>query len=277
MRTVCGTALFVLIGVGAGCKGRLDLGSGMAQDARLIADIYTWPCLSGEEGPEVQGVFSFDISLEYAPDGLQSIALPDPGTCSASISMFPVDAGAGGADIPGVERDPGWTNGTEQGTLQQLGPGFYFDSALDNQHTCQAPEDMFGDGVSVERASVFTGASTPAAGIIGEVLTTDADGDGLLSFGEVATVEFANGDWDETWVQVRQERDGEAWGYVTCNTTGSTEFAIDESVWAHLDGTLPVETINLYVGFTNTEEQEMDDGQKIKGITRGIHVLVVQD
>lgn len=44
-----------------------------------------------------------------------------------------------------------------------------------------------------------------------------------------------------------------------------------------MDGDLPVETINLYVGFTNLEEQEMDDGQKIKGITRGIHVLVVQD
>lgn len=270
-------AALLLLAFGPGCKGRLDLGSGFDPDARLIADIYTWPCLSAEEGPEVQGVFSFDVSLEYAPDGLQALTLPAVGECSNTVSMFPVDAGAGGADIPGVERDPGWTNGEEQGTLQNLGPGFYFDSALDNQHTCQAPEDMFGSGVVIERASVFTGATTPAAGTIGEVLTTDTDGDGLLAFGEVATVEFNNTDWQETWVQVRQERDGEAWGYVTCNTTGLSSFEIDETAWSLMDGDLPVETINLYVGFTNLEEQEMDDGQKIKGITRGIHVLVVQD
>lgn len=281
MRTVSSTnalsALPLILLLAGACKGSLDLGAGPAADARLIADIYTWPCLSGSEGPEVQGVFSFDVSLEYAPDGLQGLTLPEPGQCSAELSMFPFDAGNGGADIPGVTRDPGWTNGDQQGNLERLAPGFYYDAALDNQHTCQAPEDMFGDGVVIERASVFTGATTPAAGIIGDVITDDSTGDGTLNYGEGASVEWEDGEWDQTWVQVRQERDGEAWGYVTCNTTGMTSFEIGDNVWSLMDGDLPVETINLYVGFTNSAELTMKDGQKITAVTRGIHVLVVQD
>jgi hypothetical protein len=269
--------LFLAMAGCKGCSGEIELGQGPQSDARLTADVKTWEC--SDDGGETlyEGVYSFDIYLEYAPDGLQERALP--GGCVYGLSMFPVDAGSSGEDIPGLSDDPRWTAGDDSGRLERTSPGFYEAQVLNNVHSCQSSDDLLSDGVMLEESANFTGAVTPAAGSIAWVSTDieDTDDDGNLSFGETVDLSWETEDWDEVWIQIRQERDGEAWGTVTCNATGMDGFEVDENVWELLNGDLAVEYINLYVAFQNTEIQEMEDGQKIEVVTRGMHVLVVQD
>lgn len=269
--------LFLTMAGCKGCSGQIDLGKGPESDARLTADVKTWEC--SDDGGETlyEGVYSFDIYLEYAPDGLQERALP--GGCVYGLSMFPQDAGSAGEDIPGLDGDPRWSAGDESGRLERTSAGFYEAQVLNNVHSCQSSDELLSDGVMLEEASTFTGAVTPAAGTIDWVDTDidDTDDDGNLSFGETVDLSWETEGWDEVWIQIRQERDGEAWGTVTCNATGMDEFSVDEDVWSLLEEDLPVEYINLYVAFQNSEIQEMEDGQKIEAITRGMHVLVVQD
>ena len=104
----------------------------------------------------------------------------------------------------------------------------------------------------------------------------DVDEDGNLSFGEPVELSWDAEGWEETWVQIRQERDGEPWGTVTC-AADEDGFYVDDEVWGLLNGDLPVEYINLFVGFQNSDVVEMEDGQKVEVVTRGMHVLVVQD
>lgn len=270
--------LFALLTGCTGCSGTLDLGAGPEADARLTSDIYTWECADNETGDVYEGVFSFNVALEYAPDGLQDRALP--GGCVYGLSMFPDDAGAGGSDLPGLNGDePRWSTEESGGELAREAAGFYYQEVLSNVRSCQHSEDVLADGVMLEDAGALTGAQTPGSGEISWVDEDieDTDGDGNLSFGETVELDWDDEGWDEAWVQIRQERDGESWGTVTCDATGSDGFVVDEEVWSLLNGDLPVEYINLYAGFQNTDTLEMEDGQKIEVVTRGMHVLVVQD
>jgi len=84
-------------------------------------------------------------------------------------------------------------------------------------------------------------------------------------------------DWDEVWVQIRREREGEAWESVTCNATGDSSFSLNEEIWGLLDESLNVERNNLYVSFQRSAEQELDSGDVGLGLTRAMAVAVVQD
>lgn len=258
----------------AGCNGSINLGKGPEADARLTADVYTWECGDHETETTYEGVFSFNIAMEYAPDGLQDRQLP--AGCVYNLSMFPEDAGASGTDIPGLRQEPAWTNGNESGVLQRKGAGFYYSAVQNNEHKCDRAEDLLANGVTLSEAAGFSGATAPVPGSVDDVFTTDANGDGLIDFGEEVELEWDVDGWDEVWIQIRQERDGEAWGTVTCNASGEDGFVVDDDVWGLLTE-LPVEYINLYVGFQNTDVQEMEDGQKIELVTRAMAVLVVQD
>ena len=269
--------LLILLTGCKGCSGTIDLGQGPEADARLTSDVYTWECADNETGDVYEGVFSFNVALEYAPDGLQDRALP--GGCVYGLSMFPTDAGAAGANLPGLDDNPRWATSDAGGELRREAAGFYYSEVLSNVRSCQRSEDLLEEGVSLEDAAALTGATTPPAGLIDWVDEDieDDDGDGNLSFGETVELTWEADDWDEAWVQIRQERDGEAWGTVTCNASGADGFVVDEEVWELLNGDLAVEYINLYVGFQNTDVVELDDGQKVDVVTRGMHVLVVQD
>ncbi len=93
-----------LLPLAAGCDsdGELDIGGGPEPDSRLTADIVTWEC-QDNEGSYWEGTYGFTLALEYAPDGLEDRELPDVGDCAANLSMFAVDAGIAGADIPGLD------------------------------------------------------------------------------------------------------------------------------------------------------------------------------
>lgn len=265
-----------------GCKGSLNLGKGEEPDSRFTADVYVWPCIEKAEDTAGEdtlynGVYAFDLALEYAPDALASQTLPAPGDCQASLSVFPIDAGASGVDIPELSGDPEWESVVDVGVLAHGSPGFYFSNVLENQRSCQTADDVVGGGVALTNAGSITGARTPDPGDLGAVTVADASGDGILDFGEVTEVSWEASGWNETWVQIRQERDGEAWGTVTCNTTGMESFTLDASVWGELSETLPVQYINLYVGFTAANTQLPDEVQKVHARTRTIFVQVIQD
>ena len=266
---------FLLLAGCKGCGGSIDLGQGPESDARLTADVYTWECADNETGDVYEGAFSFNVSLEYAPDGLQDRTLP--GGCVYGLSMFPVDAGSSGTDIPSVNSDPRWETEARSGVLSREAAGFYYNEVLSNVRSCEPSDDLVEDGVTLLEAGPLTGAQTPPAGFIDWIDIQDDDGDGNIDFGEEVELEWDADDWDEVWVQIRMEREGEAWGTVTCNASGEDGFVVDDEVWSLLNGDLNVEYINLFVGFQNTEVQEMEDGQKVEAVTRGMHVLVVQD
>ena len=120
------------------------------------------------------------------------------------------------------------------------------------------------------------GATTPKQASSGAVEVQGDGGDGL-SFGEEASVSWESSGWEETWVQVRMERQGEVWGTVTCNTTGMDSLILDDKVWSQLNGDLNVEYINLYVGFQNRGLFEAETGIKVETVTRAIHVEVVNE
>jgi hypothetical protein len=256
------------------CKGSIDLGQGADADARLTTDVYTWECGDASTGEIYEGAFSWNVSLEYAPDGLQDRQLPSG--CVYGLSMFPFDAGTQGADIPGLTDEPEWFAGDRQGELRREGAGFYFDEVFSNVRTCEKADELLESGLTLEGAGSFSGAATPTAGSIGDVSISGTAKEGVIEFGETVQVDWDAEDWDDVWIQVRQERDGEAWGTVTCNAGDGDSFTVDEDVWDLLTE-LPVEYIDLYVGFQNTEIQELEDGQKIELVTRGMHVFVVQD
>ncbi|MEE2751690.1 MAG: hypothetical protein VX519_09685 [Myxococcota bacterium] len=260
---------------GAGCSGELDLGKGEEADARLTADVFTWPCRSGEDEVE-QGVYGFTIALEYAPDGLSSRDLPPAGSCQGELSMFPLDAGVSGTAIPDAGNEIAWATSTRSGSLAELSPGFYYEDVLGNQFTCVSPSDMVSSGITVPTAGSLGSISTPSAGELVSVTLGDGSDQGLV-FGEEVAVEWDASDWEESWLQVRMEREGTAWGSVTCNTTGDDGFDIDDRVWDELNADLNVDTINLYVGFQNSTENSNDDELKLRASSRVIYVDVIQD
>ena len=269
------TLVGVVFLLGAGCSGELDLGKGAEADARLTADVFTWPCRSGEDDVE-QGVYGFTIALEYAPDGLSSRELPPAGSCQGDLSMFPLDAGVSGTAIPEAGSEIAWATSTRSGALAEVSPGFYYEDVLGNQFTCISPADMVSSGISIPTAGSLGSIASPSAGELVSVSSGEDSEEGLV-FGEEVTVEWEASDWEESWIQVRMEREGTSWGSVTCNTTGEDEFDIDGRVWNELNADLNVDTINLYVGFQNNTQISNDDELKLQASSRVIHVDVIQD
>jgi len=265
----------VFLVVGGGCSGELDLGKGAEADARLTADVFTWPC-RGEDDQVEQGVYGFTIALEYAPDGLSPRDLPPAGSCQGDLSMFPLDAGVSGTAIPDAGTEIPWATSTRSGVLSELSPGFYYEDVLGNQFTCASPSDMVSSGISVPTAGSLGSISTPSAGDLLSV-SLEGESESGLVFGEEVSVEWDASDWEESWLQVRMEREGTAWGSVTCNTTGEEGFEIDERVWNELNADLNVDIINLYVGFQNNTQNSNEDELKLNSSSRVIYVDVIGD
>lgn len=265
----------------AACSDKsIGLGQGPASDARLTADLYTWECASEatdeDPGRQWEGVFSYDLSLEYAPDALEDRGFPATG-CSIATDAFPVDAGAGAVDLPDVE-DPHWSNGGADGTIPHASTGYYHSAVFSNQHTCQEASDLLGDGLLLTDAGAFTGAESALPGTYnGVVVSGDLDPVTGITYGADVTVTWDAPSWSESWVQVRRENGGALVQAVTCNTTGMTDFDIDSSVWSLLSDALEVDVTNLYVAVQNVGTTTMPDGQAIETTTRAIHVAVVQN
>ncbi len=275
-------AVFLMGGLlAAGCNtGKITLGAGPEPDARLVADVFTWKCAdfdsSGKVESEWLGVLAFEVALQYAPDGLEEDSFPAPGDCAADVVLFPRDAGESGSSIPDIDDEPDWAGATRSGELADEGHGFYIDEVTEDYLGCAEAEEALSEGVTLSDAGSLDGATTPGAGTLTDV-TFDPDPSEGVAFGDEIDVEWDVEDWDTTWIQVRQERDGEAWFSVTCNTTGETEFTLDNAVWDLLESTFNSDVINLYVGFENGDEQVTDADQRVFTYSRAIHVAVVQE
>jgi hypothetical protein len=279
MRTLLhsSTLLAMLPLLACGTKS-IGLGRGEAVDARLYADLYTWGCAQEDTGggvaDEWEGVYAYNITLEYAPDGLVDRSVPESG-CSDSLDIFPEDAGSAGHDLPDT---PSWANGsTYSGTFLHENTGFYAGSAFASSHSCAYPEDVIGDGTTISNADVFSGARSPAPGTVSSVIDgTDGSNNGL-QFGEDVNVSWEASGWDESWVQIRRETNGELVQGLTCKTTGDSAFTIDQSIWDQLSNAIEVDVTNIYVGFGKHDSIIASDGEEIQTWTREMHTAVVQD
>ena len=276
--SLCGLTFFAL----GGCqnKGCDDcLGGGPERDGRLVADTYSWTCEDPKTGDNWEGIYGFNVVLEYAPDGLAGRSLPGEGGCSYGLSMFAQDAGGDGVSIANLEGNPYWNSDDDLGALSEITPGFYYDEVLANSHTCFEIDDVIDDGISLSDAGALDGVITPEAGTLGEV---ELDGDWSdsegFTWGEEIDIEWETGDdWDEIWVQVRRERDDEAYETVTCNATGLDEFVINDDVWDLMDADLNVDMNDVYVAFQNSDTYTTDDGQIIETASRVMHVAKVSN
>lgn len=265
----------MLLVLGACDPYKIALGQGGDDDARLYADVYTWQC---EERTETDttyydGVFSYEVSLEYAPDDLTTRKLPVTG-CSAGLDMFPKDAGSGGTDIPDADS-PSWANGDSSGALQQKSDGFYYDDVFGSVENCAYAEELIGEGTDLTAAGVFSGARTPKAGTLDAVKISNYDEATGLVFGQSVDVTWTSEGWQDAWVQIRAESGGELVDSVTCNTGGASAYAVDEDVWGLMNTAIDPDVTNLYVTVQNADTLETEDGQKIEVVTRVIHAAVV--
>ena len=279
------STLFIFLSsacIGMACKGNDKGGTdwlGEERDARLISDVYTWLC---DDGTEYQGVFKQQISLEFAPDGLGSLAPPSAGGCQLNKDMFPADAGAAGADLPDLSSDPRWASAVDSGELSELAAGFWRDDVTGNVHSCNDITDLLESGVELTDAGLLTGISTPAPP---EVPVVEFDGltyhpetgAETIEWGDPVVASWADHGWEEVWVQIRREREGEAWESVTCNATGDSSFTMEQDFWDLMDEDLEVEQNNIYVSFTMSKEEVTEDELKVEAVTRAMAVGIVQD
>jgi len=256
--------------------GGADFGQGPENDARFVADVYTWQCQAeGQENWE--GVFAFDVSLEVAPDALVPRSLPAAGGCSADLSMFGADPNSELLNIPEVTDEPRWETDTDSGELKNLSEGWYYDQVFEDVHNCTTADDLLTGGTRLLGAGSLTGAITPDPGDIWDVTmlsTSDYEETGFV-FGEEIEVDWDVEGWDEAWIQVRREREGEAWEFATCNITGLDSFVIGDNVWGLMTPELTGVTNNVFVAFQNHRMTTMEDGQKVEVATRAMHVAVL--
>lgn len=271
---------FLLL-LGCGTKN-IGLGQGAERDARLVANLYTWPCSSGggtdsggtTTASEWEGVFNYGVTLEYAPDALVDRGLPDAG-CVEGLDLFARDAGAGGLDIP--DASPTWANGGESGAMARQSAGFYSATVFDNEHSCQDAQDLLGEGTLLSDAGAFSGKHTPTPGVYeSATLSGDVSSESGLTFGATVTAEWVASDWTDAWVQVRREDGGSLVESVTCRADG-TSFTVDDAVWSLMSSAIQTDVTNLYVAVENHGSTQTDDGQFIEVITRAMHVAVVQE
>ncbi len=274
-----------LIALCVGCNNKsVGLGAGSEPDARLVADLYTWPCSSGgvsDSGGTTteefwEGVFNYRVTFEYAPDALVDRSLPASG-CVAGGDLFASDAGPGALDIPDVDS-PAWSNGEAGGALDRMSPGFYTATVLDNERSCQEAQDLLGEGTLLSDAGSFSGARTPQPGVYESVtLTGDVNSEVGLTFGATVEASWAASDWDVAWVQIRRENAGALVESVTCNVTDLDGFTVDDGVWSLMSSAIQTEVTNIYVAVESDSTAMTEDGQQIDLVTRAMHVAVIQD
>jgi hypothetical protein len=277
--------LFAVAGLGLACNsgksdGDGDGGDGPDADARLITDVFTWDCQDQASGDVYQGAFGQTITLEYAPDALPALR-PPPGGCSADTNMFPTDAGSGGQDLPYVD-EPEWESEEDEGTLRYVAPGFYRDEVFPDVRTCQRVTDILSGGTRLVAAGDLTGISTPSPATVPIVafdgLSTDpGTGAALIAWGDEVEASWGEHDWDQAWVQVRRETDGEVWESVTCDAGDADAFTMDAAVWDLMDENLQVQQNQLYVAFQREDTQTTPEGLVVTTLTRAIAVAIVQE
>lgn len=273
--------LWTLLVFGAGCENqKIQLGAGPEADARFISDVYTWGCSQTDESGNVttwQGAYSYNLSLEHAPDALTSLDLPSSG-CNAQEDLFPDNAGEGGADIDGAS--PTWFNSDDYtGALSSKGDGFYSAVAFANRKTCGFVDDMLGDGTQLNNAGDFSGARAPTPGTLGDVTVSGGEVDQTsgIPFGADLTVSWDPTDWDESWVQIRREQGGSLVEAATCSTTGESSFQINDDVWSLMHEAVEVDVTNMFVAVQNKDTLKTENGEEIELITRVMYVAVIQD
>ncbi len=277
--------LLPLIVLSIGCNNKsVGLGAGSEADARLVADLYTWPCSSGgmtDSGATTtedvwEGVFNYRVTFEYAPDALVDRSPPASG-CVAGGDLFASDAGPGALDVPEIDA-PAWSNGDVGGVLDRMSPGFYTATVLDNERSCQDAQALLGEGTLLSDSGSFSGARTPQPGVYESVtLTGDVDSTVGLTFGATVEASWAASDWNAAWVQIRRENDGALVESVTCNVTDVSSFTVDETVWSLMSSAIQTEVTNIYVAVQTDSTAMTEDGQQIDLVTRAMHVAVVQD
>jgi hypothetical protein len=279
MRSIAAAVLLTMFGCGSG-KAVLDDTTGVEtngqflKDGRLIADVFTWECLSKGADPYL-GTYAHMISLEYAPDALRSLDLPAPGECSYGLDMFPSNAGAGGTNIAGIESQPEWESESYDGELELTAAGFWFDDVLGNEHLCAEATERLEGGTKLFDAGVLSGISTPQPA---DIPNLEYDGfDTVIDFGSDIDISWEEHDWEQVWVQLRRESGNDVVESVTCNVTNGTSFTVDADVWAMLDSSLNVEKNNLYVAFQRAETVQTTDDQLIDVFTRVIDIAVIID
>ena len=249
-------------------------GSGAEKDARVIADVFTWPCTAN--GDLYPGVYAHMVSMEYAPDGLRNLELPAIGECSYGLDMFPLSAGENAASLSSVMDTPSWANENYSGSLELMSTGFWQDDVLENTHSCEEVDQRQQGGTEVLQAGVLSGATTPEPA---EMPLVEYNGfDQIIEWGDEVTASWDDDhEWSQVWVQFRREVDGVAWESVTCNVTGLDEFVIDDAVWGLLDESLSVDRNNIYIAFQNAGTFETDGGLKVDVLTRSIDIAVVSN
>lgn len=267
----------VLALTGGCAKTKIGLGAGGGEDARYIADVYTWDCEDRADTGDVQvydGVYSYNISLEYAPDKLAKRELPKSG-CTKGLDLFPSDAGGGGLDIP--ESDvPEWSNGDLSGKLDRLSAGFYYKDVSENVSNCSYAEDLLGEGTSLQAAGVFSGAKTPKPGSLANVGISDYDKNVGITTGTSPTISWDASGWADSWIQVRRENTkGDLSESVTCATAGADSYTVGDEVWSLMNAVVEAEVTNLYIVVQNDDTVTTDDGQKMKVLTREVYAAVV--
>ncbi len=258
-------SLFCLLAVACDPE-KIELGQGGDDDARLYADVYTWQCEDNydPDNPEYyEGAYSYNVSLEYAPDALTSRELPSSG-CTKGLDLFPTSAGKDGQNIP-ESGDPTWTNGDLTGELENRSPGFYYDDAYGNVENCAYAEDVIGDGTALSGAGAFSGARSPEAGQLASI--SISSGGETIAFGDVIEASWKQAGWDTSWVQIRREYAGELVESVTCAASGSS-YTVDDDVWSLMNEYIDADVTDLYIVLQNEKTVEAEDGQKLHAYTR---------
>ncbi len=269
-------ALASLLALGCADKS-IALGVKPDPDARFIADLSTWECTAQDEaggGPRTwEGVRSYRLTLEIAPDALANRSLPT-GTCVKGLDLFPTDAGAAAVDIDGA---PTWSNGEFSGRMSAAGTGFWEADAFANQDSCMTTDELLGDGTILDGIDPFSGVRTPSPGTFADATVSAFDATRGLDFGASATTTWDADGWDASWVQVRREKDGMLLESVTCDTTGANAFTLDDDVWSQFNGAVEADVNNLYVGVQRTAVVDAADDQRVEVVTRATHVAVLRD
>ena len=255
-----------------GCSPDEELLVGVEEgaDARLTADLYTWDCTNEES--DWMGVLGFDIALEFVPDNLNSRALPPVGSCAYAIDMFALDALQSGDDLPGATGVPDWSTDVLSGEFLEVGPGLWYADVFRNVLSCDDSASVITSGVEVQEAGVFSGLTSPTAGEITSITSNNSSLAGF-PFGELIELDWVASGWDESFVQLRRERNGVAYETVTCNTTGLSAYTINDSAWEMLNPEIIADTNLLYVGFQNRTEDVTEYGQELELVSRALHVV----